>query len=374
MVFTLSATAQVPKAPPAIQLAKVFPQQVDDFRLQGYRPQSSLTKEIKPEDFGVARTAEATYLSASGEKFLVEIAKSQTDSGAYALLTAVMQPGQEAAPAQTAKLDGVGTAAFVSPERLAFFKGATFVSIKGQEEAERRALAQSLSETLDNGTGEIPVLVKHLPDWETAQERASYVLSLPALQKAVGNQPVLEAISFEGGAEAVTATYSPTMRLVIVEHSTPQFAAETDTRIKQQIQQLGSHGQPVPSAYRRVGNYSVFVFDAPHEEAAVQLVKGVKYEKDVRWLGQNPHVLERAVKAYTSMTAGVIVATLKATGVAILLCLGIGSMIGAAFFLRRRKQAAIADNYSDAGGMVRLNIDDLTAQNNPARLLGRGDG
>jgi hypothetical protein len=129
----------------------------------------------------------------------------------------------------------------------------------------------------------------------------------------------------------------------------------------------------VPSSYKRVGNYSVFVFDAPDAGAADKLVAGVKYEKDVRWLGRNPHAEEIAVKAYTSTMGGVILTTLITTGLAILLCLGVGGLIGGVVFLHRRSRSSEQQVYTDAGGMVRLNIEELNTPPPSTNLLGRGE-
>jgi hypothetical protein len=128
----------------------------------------------------------------------------------------------------------------------------------------------------------------------------------------------------------------------------------------------------VPSLYSRVGNYSVFVFDAPDFAAAEKLASQVKYEKDVRWLGRNPHAEEIATRAYTSTMGGVILTTLITTGLAILLCLGVGGAIGGVIFLHRRAQRDAQEVYTDAGGMVRLNIEDLNTPPATSNLLGRG--
>lgn len=221
--------------------------------------------------------------------------------------------------------------------------------------------------------GDVPILVMHLPDWEKkVNEGIGYAVSLPALQQAAGNRPALDAVGFDGGTEAVTAKYEGG-RLVIVEFTTPQYAADNDARIGERIAQLRAAGQPVPSAYRRVGNYSVFVFDAPDSAAADMLVSGVKYEKDVRWLGRNPHAEEIATKYYTSTMGSVILTTLITTGFAILLCLGVGGAIGGAIFLYRRAQHSAREIYSDAGGMLRLNIEDLNAPRATTKLVGRGE-
>ena len=274
------------------------------------------------------------------------------------------------------KIDNVGTAAVALPDRLFFYKGATVVTVTSlSKEANSDELinfARQFAETLDKGTGEIPPLVQHLPAWETAQERALYAVRLAALQAFISNQPVLDAVSFEGGTEAVTARYDQG-QLVIIEFATPQLAVDNDARIGQRIAELRAQNQPGPSAYKRVGNYAVFVFDAPSEQAANGLIDQVKYEKVVQWLGDDPHRFERANRFWLNMSGSLIINTVKATALAILLCLGIGSVFGSVIFARRRAQAALHEQYSDAGGMVRLNLDELAAQPAPSRLLPPGN-
>ena len=82
----------------------------------------------------------------------------------------------------------------------------------------------------------IPVLVKHLPDWENARNRASYILNADDLQNALGARPVLSLIDFTGGTEAVTAPY-PQGKLLIVEFTTPQGSVDADNKIKQSLAQ-----------------------------------------------------------------------------------------------------------------------------------------
>jgi hypothetical protein len=212
----------------------------------------------------------------------------------------------------------------------------------------------------------------HLPDWEKkVNEGYVYARGMPALQKAVGNQPALDAFDFDQSTEAVAAKYEGG-QLVIIEFPTPQHSVDADAAINGRIAQLRAAGQPAPSSYKRVGNYSVFVFGAPDAAAAEKLISGVKYEKDVRWLGRNPHAEEIAVRAYTSTMGGVILTTLITTGLAILLCLGVGGAVGAAVFLHRRARNAAQEIYTDAGGMVRLNIEDLNAPPQTTNLLGTG--
>jgi len=60
---------------------------------------------------------------------------------------------------------------------------------------------------------------------------------------------------------------------------------------------------------------------------------------------------------------------LKASGYAAVLCLGIGALIGGLLFNYRRSQQKDVTAFSDAGGMLRLNLDELSAETDPRRLL-----
>ena len=138
--------------------------------------------------------------------------------------------------------------------------------------------------------------------------------------------------NFEGGAEAVTANYGAS-RLVIVENTTPQLATDNDARIQGTIRELREQGQTVPSAYRRVGNYSVFVFDAPDEQTAAQLIDGMSYEQTVQWLGDNPPLWSARRKAVHAkrLPASFSVCSKRRASRA-LLCLGIGGLFGGTLF------------------------------------------
>ncbi len=246
---------------------------------------------------------------------------------------------------------------------LAFDAGAQEVVPSARPADAGAARSGSVAAASDEGP---PILVRHLPEWETAQGRAVYALDLPALQGAVPGQPVLEVVPFDGGTEAATADYGAAGRLVIVEFLTPQIASDADASIKRRIEELRGAGTLVPSVYRRVGNYSVFVFGAVDVEAAERLAGQVRYEKTVRWLGEDPYRFEKHNRRWIDMSASVIVNTVKAAGLAIVACLGIGGLLGAVIFRRRRAQSALTESYSDAGGMMRLNLDDHTSD-----LLGR---
>lgn len=300
---------------------------------------------------------------------VVEFVEFRQDAEAYELLSRVAavarakNPELEIGPA-------FGTAGFLDGDQIALFKGTHFLrlrSLKPGNAATLSECAKGMVQPLDRGDGDIPVLLKHLPNPEEAQKKAVYLSSFADLNAMGLQQPVLTAIDSGGNADAALASYGPS-KVLILEFHTPQLAKENDQRIIARIQELWKLGQPAPTAYKRVGNYSVFVFDAPDEQTAKQLIGQVKYEQVVQWLGENPNIFKEAEKRYINTTLGVLVAVLKASGYAIIACLGIGGLIGGLLFSYRRAQQKTV-TFSDAGGMLRLNLDELTAETDPSRLL-----
>lgn len=352
---------------PVETAAKSLPDHIGNFRAT--EPVRSAEIRFWP----VTSAGERNYRSVKGESLSVMLLVTKSDSSAYALLTTGEGYISNSRPPEATR--EVGTLGYVLPTSISFFKGPVFVAIRGKGERVDSTvildLARQLAALLDKGDGDIPVLVKHLPDWQKAEPQAHYAVDLLPLKHIVPNQPILEAVSFEGGTEAVVADYGPS-KLAIVEFTTPQLAGDNDRRLVAKLQELWKQGQPAPTAYRRVGNYSVFVFNAPNEQTANQLIDQVKYEQVVQWLGDNPNWLKEAQRRFTETTLGVFVSVVKASGVAAVLCFGIGGFFGALLFARRRAQQKTAGVYSDAGGMTRLNLDEMTAETNAARLLGSG--
>ncbi len=371
--------------PYSAKVVAMFPSDLGGFhQLLSMRPLVSLAKQgiLQPEYFAPNADldnsspflgAEAEYSSADGEKLLVEIVRVRGDSGAYSLLTLSAKKMKAEAGLQDLGTGEVGTASLIAARSVIFFTGQTFARVTNESKNDPQpaiAFARLLAATFDKGEDDIPVLVKHLPEWQTAQRGAVYAVNIGALQDAITNQPILNEVNFEGGTEAIVANYGQA-QLAIVEFATPQFSVENDQRIWTKIAELKSAGQPGPIAYRRVGNYSVFVFNAPDEKTANALVDRVRYEKVVQWLGEDPRMAERLQRYFSRTTSGVLLAVLKSSGLSLIICFGIGTLFGALLFRHRRAQQATL--YSDAGGATRLNLDELTGADDPRRLLGSGE-
>ena len=209
----------------------------------------------------------------------------------------------------------------------------------------------------------LPVLIKHLPDWENARNRAVYILNRNDLQSALGNRPIFDLIEFESGTEAVTAPYQRG-KLLLVEFSTPQASSDADARIKQQLTQTAENS---PIFYRRIGNYNAFLLDGGDENAANNLFDQIKYEKNVQWLGEDPFYLKRAERTLARGLSEVFIATVFVIvgGLGLAILAGIGA--GFIFYRMREQKRAAMKEFSDAGGMTRLNLDGFTPS--PDRLL-----
>jgi hypothetical protein len=328
-------------------------------------------------DFLIVSSESRLYAAPGGEKYLVSLVQTRTASAAYSALR--QSDGQRIVPYRFRMVEGLGVTG-VGGSTVKFVKGTALVEVTGVGQPSEAALlsfAGQMAAALEGEPGSVPEIVLHLPEWEKKQSELApagvgYAVRPAVLKNLVGpkNQPVLDAIDFEGGAEAATAQYDAG-RLVVVEFTTPQHAFDADTAIRKRIEGLRAAGQPAPSYYRREGNYAVFVFDAPDAAAAEQLAAGVKYEKDVRWLGRNPHADDIATREYTTLMGGTILSVLITTGLAIVVCLAIGGLVGGLVFLRRRSRLAEQEVYTDAGGMLRLNLEDLNTP--PASgLLGQG--
>lgn len=216
------------------------------------------------------------------------------------------------------------------------------------------------TQEIDEDSG-VPVILTHLPNWETVRENASFIASKEEFARVIGDRPVNTAIEFIGGTEAASAVY-PEGRLLIIEYPTPQFASAADAEF---LRILTETPTEPPTVYRRVGNYSVFVFDTPDTVAAAALIDQVTYAKDVQWLGESPFLLRNLERYFITTSRDIIYSTIMwmvlGFGVAILL----GATVGFSYFKYREGQREKMVAFSDAGGLTRLNLDDLSE---PLRL------
>jgi len=218
-----------------------------------------------------------------------------------------------------------------------------------------QASAQDAKKPAPPEEDKTPAVLLHLPEWETVKNSAVYARSLAELTRAAGERQELGVIDFTEGVEAATAVY-PVGRLVIVEFPTPQVSVFEDQKVTAAIP-AGS-----TTVYRRIGNYSAFVLDPNDAAAANVLLDQVKYQKYVQWLGPSPDKPTKAEREFTITTAGVFLSTFYAIMMGIVFAGFFGLLCGLLYFRYREKERARMPTFSDAGGMVRLNLDGLTPE------------
>lgn len=201
----------------------------------------------------------------------------------------------------------------------------------------------------------IPVLIKHLPDWQNVRTSTVFITDPNGLKATLGDRPVLDKIEFTPGTEAVKADY-PSGKLLIVEFTNPQGSIETDAKVLQHLTTSPDAG----TVYRRIGNYNVFVFDAADQDAATALLEQVKYEKAVQWLGEDPFLISRLERYFVTTTRDIFISTVLWIVGGIGFALICGVLAGIIFFKIREQRRAEWQTYSDAGGLTRLNLDELS--------------
>jgi len=202
-------------------------------------------------------------------------------------------------------------------------------------------------------TDGVPVLLKHLPDWETVKGQAKITNNIDEVRSDFGNAGVLSGIDLNGGAEAAYASYGDA-RLLLIEYPTPQGSVAADAAIQSAI------GGSAGVVYKRIGNYNAIVFGASDPVAAEALLGKIEYGKSVQWLGEDPFYLDRFGR-YVALTGrDVAISTiLFILGIfATAIMIGVG--VGYAFFRVRENERAHRTAYSDAGGLTRLNLDELS--------------
>jgi len=223
-------------------------------------------------------------------------------------------------------------------------------SVLAAQNAKQPVKSQEVSEV--DG---IPVLVKHLPDWEGVESKAVFSTNADDLKKALGQRPILDLVDFSAGTEAVTAPY-PAGHLLIIEYMTPQASVDADNTFKSFLAQ-NSDGR---TFYKRTGNYNVFLFEAADEPSANALIEQVKYEKNIQWLGEDPFLLHRLERAFVNTTSDIFFSTVEVIVLGMGLSVLGGLIAGYVFFRVRSRHKLTMNEFSDAGGMTRLNLDGLT--------------
>ena len=184
------------------ELRQLLPPKVDKFS-QVSLPKV-IDKTLDPRAFGGVPPVAAEYRSPTGERFDVSIIRFHSDTDSYALLTQAARQVEERTQRPSQLNRELGTASFHIPGQISFFKGSSVVHITSSGKdfdhiEDGIALARAIADRIDKGEGDIPPLVKHLPDPGNSESSAVYFSKFDAPGKILPDQPVLTALDTHHG-------------------------------------------------------------------------------------------------------------------------------------------------------------------------------
>lgn len=168
----------------------------------------------------------------------------------------------------------------------------------------------------------------------------------------------------KGSSNTLTAAVSTglPLKLVIVECHTPEFATDELARVTNYVSSLPESTQR-QIVFKRTGNYIVAALNVGDREFAEGLVNSVQYPYTVKWL-RNP-LWPTNDPFRMQKTADMLLSTFGLLGLILLTVLMGGAIFGTSVFLKRRKQQE--EVFSDAGGMLRLDIEPFVLALPPKR-------
>jgi len=200
---------------------------------------------------------------------------------------------------------------------------------------------------------------------ETEAATAEYIqdrgLNGGTAQVATPNQPAVGTRKGPMPGSAVSTSNSP-VKLVVVECHTPEFATDEMARVTGYISSLPEIEQQ-QIVFKRTGNYIVAAVNVGDREFAEGLINSVQYPYTVKWL-RNP-MLPTNDTFRVQKAADMLLSTFGLLGLILLTVLMGGTVFGTTIFLKRRKQQR--EVFSDAGGMLRLDIEPFVLALPPKR-------
>ncbi len=305
-------------------------------------------------EYGLVLLANRQYTDGKN-KVVIEIFQMKFASGAYGLLS--YNRGN------------------LTTKRQEFQIGRYLISISTQNDktSSYDSIIRSFKERISD-EGELSPLPSHLPKQGRIAYSEKYIIGPQALSRTPEFPNLKDVINFEGGTEAVVAKYQNAdgqMNLILVEYHTPQLATDGYTQFQEYFDQF-SELKKNQSLLKRIGNYVVLANNIKDPIAAESLLGQIKYNPKVYWEGDklsdipvafrppDPVAIEEA-----SHTALVLIRTFYWVGIMLLGAVFFGVITGGSvFYLKRyrRRKLGLEDVFSDAGGSVRLNLDDYLLQ------------
>jgi hypothetical protein len=382
-------TADVVPLPAPSPLARLLPD-----TLAGQRATSEMRLTGNLSDFvgdNAAVYQEYLVTSAASREYggsRIEVFHTQNQFAAFGLFTFNTGAGKSK-PLEVEP----GSGGARSDNELVFSKGNFFVRVADANSrgarasfAVRQSLARAVAEAIVLANPEVtqPSLLDSLPPSSMVPGSRRYFLGPESLNAYIKH--AREMFDFVGDTEAVVAEYtqaarsdsaeaqqtgadqahtagpgnasaaagSDLLKFVIVEYHTPQFATDAMARASGFISSLTEDEQQ-QIILKRTGNYIVEALNVRDREFAGNLVNSVQYPYTVKWL-RNP-LWPTNDPFRMQKTAQMLLSTFGLLGLILLTVLGAGTVFGTTIFLKRRKRQQ--EVFSDAGGMLRLDIDQI---------------
>jgi len=275
------------------------------------------------DEYGFTDAAQADY-KRSGETLSLRALRFHDASGAYGAYSFYRQNGWPR--------EEIGTGAASNHNRVLFWLGntvvdANFLRIGPMSGAELRELAGQL--TVPEGSKALtPPVLGNLPKASMDAQTTHYAVG-PASYAGSGGVLPPELVSFDRGAEAVTANYtlrSGQATLTIIDYPTPQMAAAEETKIRAYIK-AGNQAQPpwpkplvdsdlASLEVRRSGPLVALVSGDAIPDESHKLLATVHFETDLTSI---PQPTESDVSKTSKLLLGITVLVLIGISAAILL-------------------------------------------------------
>jgi hypothetical protein len=256
--------------------------------------------------------------------------------------------------------------------RLAFYKGQFLagVSCDGEDTNSLQSIIDVLKKNITLEEGDLPSLPFNLPEEGKVRNTEKYVIGPVALERIKEFSDLKDVVNFNGGTYAAIANYQTAgqeISLAVFEYHTPQLATDGYTRFQNYLESIPT-SKKSSRLLRRIGNYIVIADNVREAGPAEAIIAKIKYSPQIYWEGKkitnvpiqfrpaDPIAIEEA-----SQTANMIIRTFYWIGVMIFAAILIGFVAGSSLFYwnrYRRQKLGIDDVFSDAGGTVRLNLDD----------------
>jgi uncharacterized protein DUF6599 len=319
-------------------------------------------------EYGLQRLHSRIYTKGNA-RATVEIFEMRYPSGAYGLYT--FNHGS------------------LSPNRHEFYFGNFLASIESSlnDNEFDSAIVELLKQNPANQSGgRLPLLPSHLPRENIIADSEKYLVGPAALAQLKAFSGLKDVIKFGGGVEVVSADYKNgdgTMSLMIIEYHTPQTAADGLKAVSKYIETLNRTDKE-SRILKRVGNYLVHAVNVKNSNDAGNLISQIKYEYKVYWEGRrisdvplefrppDPVAIDEA-----NRTLMIMVRSFYWVGALLSGSILIGLLAGCSFFYYRRyrrRKLGLDELFSDAGGTVRLNLDDYLLEPGQPTVKQLGDG